>query len=88
MKTKRTKGWGESIDEVLKLKTAKDGAAYVSKELRRLRRQRADWKALPYKKAKALYLSNMGYMAGYYGPRQARKILTILATEHPVFGKM
>ena len=80
------KSWVDSVEEVLKLKTPAQGKKYVSAELRRLRATRRDWKKMPFKKAKALWLSNMGYMSGYYGPRQANHIMRILATEHPIFG--
>ena len=30
--------------------------------------------------------SNIGYISGYYGPRQMKKIQKIFKTQHPVFG--
>lgn len=31
--------------------------------------------------------SNIGYISGYYGPRQMKKIQQIFKTEHPIFGR-
>ncbi len=80
------KSWGNAVNEILKLKTSKEGKKYVRAEIFRLRKNQADWRRMPYKEAKSLYLSNIGYMSGYYSTRTARKILRLVSTEHPVFG--
>lgn len=80
------KGWGDCVDEVLRIKTPKQGAAYVKSELRRLRGTRKDWARLSYAEAKRLWLSNMGYMSGYYGPREANHIMRVLGAAHLIFG--
>lgn len=87
-KEKETRGWGDCCDEILKLRTAKQGKLWLAKELRRLRKEKKDWKKLSYAGAKKIFLGNIGYFSGYYGPRQARKIQQTIATSHPVFGRI
>jgi hypothetical protein len=81
------KSWVDSAGEVLKLKTPAQGKKYVAAELKRLRSTRKDWKKMTFKQAKTLWLSNMGYMTGYYGPKQANHIMRVLDTAHPFFGR-
>lgn len=39
-----------------------------------------------YLKSSKYAASNIGYFAGYYGPRKMRKILSVFKTSHPIFG--
>lgn len=82
----KSKSWSESVNEVLKLKTPAQGKLYVSKELRRLRSTSKDWKRLPFAEAKKRWLSNMGYMSGYYDARAAKHVMRIIGAAHPIFG--
>jgi len=80
--------YGKVMDEVLKLKTPKDGERYTKRRVMDLRRHRAEWRRMSYVKAKAIWLSNLGYFVGYYSRNTAKKFFRIMKnSSHPIFGR-
>lgn len=72
----------EQFEEAMKCKTEEEASLWMVKEIIRYKedfRIEAD-------QARETILSNIGYMAGYYDDKVAKKIYELFKAPHPVFG--
>jgi len=74
----------EPLNRVFGLKTKKEAKAFLDRYVLYVRQERRD---LSKKQARQLCLTNIGYTSGYGEPDEARRVLKLFGTTHPIFGK-
>jgi hypothetical protein len=66
-----------------KINTKEQAAALVAEEAAEM----ATFYGKPIEEARAILLSNIGYVTGYMSHAQADHVMELFDTEHPIFGK-
>jgi len=72
----------EQFEAAMKCETKDEADSFLQSEITRYKKE--------YGKnpdeAKRIILSNLGYMAGYYGNEEAEKVHRLFGAVHPIFG--
>jgi hypothetical protein len=75
----------QNYRDAMNVQSAEEAASVLESLTQRALREEP---TLNYGEAKAIQLCNIGYHTGYLASRdQARRILALFGTEHPIFGK-
>ena len=85
--TPRSKTYGQQFEEALALKTPEEGAAWLRSEVKRLAAY-PECKGKSPAELEGVIRSNVGYMTGYYGAKEAAHVRKVLNATHPFFGDL